>query len=122
MPRSMKNVPSVTMKLGSFVLTTVKPLRKPIASPNSEQTTIAGQMFQCVVRGEDPEQKAASCRSSRRTERSNSPPIISSATGTATIPSYAAVLSQLLQTPKIAGPVDLARRIGEERRTPRPRR
>jgi hypothetical protein len=43
MPRNMKNVPSVTMKLGSLVLTTVKPLRKPIERPNSRQTSAAGQ-------------------------------------------------------------------------------
>src|SRR5439155_401768 len=42
-PRSMKKVPSVTMKLGSLVLTTVRPLRKPIARPNSRHTTTAGQ-------------------------------------------------------------------------------
>ena len=33
------------MKLGSFVLTTTKPLRKPTASPNSSTSTIAGQTF-----------------------------------------------------------------------------
>jgi hypothetical protein len=41
----MKKVASVTMKLGSFVLTTVIPLTKPIPSPNSRTIAIAGQMF-----------------------------------------------------------------------------
>ena len=35
-PWSTKKVASVTMKLGSFVFTTVMPLMKPIARPNSE--------------------------------------------------------------------------------------
>src|SRR3954453_9959607 len=99
MPRSMKNVPSVMMKLGSRVLTTVTPLRKPIAIPNRRQTTIAGQMFQpyFVVRmpSSNPELPIIT-----PAERANSPPIMSSATGTATMPSYAATLSQLLQMPK----------------------
>src|SRR5262249_55086939 len=42
-PRSMKNVPSVTMKLGSFVFTTVNPFRKPMPTPKSRQTSAAGQ-------------------------------------------------------------------------------
>ena len=51
-PWRTKKVASVTMKLGSFVLTTVRPLMKPIASPNSSTIAIAGQMFMsaCVVR------------------------------------------------------------------------
>ena len=44
-PCRTKNVASVTMKLGSFVFTTVKPLRKPTASPNASTIAIAGQMF-----------------------------------------------------------------------------
>ena len=48
----MKNVASVTMKLGSRVLTTVIPLMNPIARPNASTIAIAGQMFMswCVVR------------------------------------------------------------------------
>ena len=44
-PWRMKKVASVTMKLGSFVLTTVTPLMKPIARPKSSTIAIAGQMF-----------------------------------------------------------------------------
>ena len=47
-PWRTKNVASVTMKLGSFVLTTVYPLRRPTATPNSSTTAIAGQMFMCA--------------------------------------------------------------------------
>ena len=51
-PWRMKKVASVTMKLGSFVLTTVIPLTKPTASPNASTIAIAGQMFMsaCVAR------------------------------------------------------------------------
>ena len=58
---------------------------KPIAMPNSSTTAIDGQMFQSArvvsrpsSRPEEPIMTPA--------ERSNSPPIMSSATGTATIP------------------------------------
>ena len=44
-PCRMKNVASVTMKLGSFVLITVRPLTKPTRSPNSSTRAIAGQTF-----------------------------------------------------------------------------
>src|SRR5262245_15029949 len=95
-PRSMQKVPRVMMKLGSFVFTTAMPLTNPTARPKARQTRIAGQMFQpCSVvrmpsnRPELPIMTPA--------ERSNSPPIIRSATGTATMPSYAAVFSQLAQ-------------------------
>ena len=47
-PWRTKKVASVTMKLGSFVLTTVIPLTKPIASPNRSTSAIAGQMFRCA--------------------------------------------------------------------------
>ncbi len=45
MPWRTKNVASVTMKLGSLVLTTAIPLTKPIASPKRSTIAIAGQMF-----------------------------------------------------------------------------
>ena len=47
-PCRMKNVASVTMKLGRRVLITVKPLMKPTASPNARTIAIAGQMFMCA--------------------------------------------------------------------------
>ena len=42
-PWRTKNVASVTMKLGSLVLITVMPLSRPIATPKSITTAIAGQ-------------------------------------------------------------------------------
>ena len=44
-PWRTKKVASVTMKLGSFVRITTKPLMKPIASPKRITIAIAGQMF-----------------------------------------------------------------------------
>ena len=88
-PCRTKNVASVTMKLGSFVLTTVIPLIRPITTPKSRTSAIAGQtfMFWNVVRypSSSPELPIIT-----PADRSNSPPIISSATGTATIPYWAA--------------------------------
>jgi hypothetical protein len=51
-PWRTKNVASVTMKLGSFVFTTVIPLTKPTRSPKPRTSAIAGQMLMlaCVVR------------------------------------------------------------------------
>ena len=42
-PCSTKNVASVTMKLGSRVFITVTPFKRPIATPNSITSAIAGQ-------------------------------------------------------------------------------
>ena len=72
---------------------------KPIAAPNSSTTTIAGQMFKSSRVVSTP---------SRRPElpimtpadRSNSPPIIRSATGTATIPYWAAWSVHWLAIPR----------------------
>ena len=47
-PWRTKKVASVTMKLGSRVLTTVRPLTKPITRPNRSTSAIAGQMFMCA--------------------------------------------------------------------------
>ena len=57
----MKNVASVTMKLGSRVLTTVIPLMNPIARPNASTIAIAGQMFMswCVVEVGEQQPRAA---------------------------------------------------------------
>src|SRR6266550_1130282 len=88
-PWRTKNVASVTMKLGSFVLTTVIPLINPITTPNSRTSAIAGQTFMSwnVVRypSSSPELPIIT-----PAERANSPPIINSATGTATMPYWAA--------------------------------
>src|SRR5215212_2763931 len=83
-PRSTKKVPSVTMKLGRPVFITRKPLRKPMARATSRDVTTETQTLTCqcdimmpVIRPVVPVIAPA--------DRSNSPPIISSATTTAMI-------------------------------------
>src|SRR5919198_1622035 len=88
-PWRTKKVASVTMKLGSFVLMTVIPLIRPITRPNSSTSAIAGQMFMCACVARYPSSRPE-LPIMTPAERSNSPPIISSATGTATIPYCAA--------------------------------
>ena len=91
----MKNVPRVTMKLGSEVLSTNVPLNQPMAKakasdsgtarwrlspapPNSAVSLLNKTTITAVAPVMEPE------------ERSNSPPIISRATGTAIKPRVAA--------------------------------
>jgi hypothetical protein len=83
-PRSTKKVPRVTMKLGSPVFITRNPLMNPIASAatSAVSTDTHTLMCQCdimmpVIRPVVPVMAPA--------DRSNSPPIISSATATAMI-------------------------------------
>ena len=94
-PISTKNVPSVTMKLGSRVLSTTVPLNQPIISANASESGTA----RCSVSPAPPNWPTSF--ESRITsiavapviapdERSNSPPIISSETATAMIPNPAA--------------------------------
>ena len=88
-PRSTKNVASVTMKLGSFVLATTKPLSRPMAVANARVATIASHVFQWYL----PTSSAITIAVTppmTPVERSNSPPIISRPTGTARIPKKAA--------------------------------
>ena len=85
----MRNVPSVTMKLGSRVRITSRPLSEAdAAAPTTSAASIATQTFQAAAgwRG-STRISAGRCRSSRPADRSNSPPIISSATATAMMPS-----------------------------------
>ena len=84
-PWRMKNVPSVMMKLGSFVLTTAMPLMKPTAAPKTNTSRIDGQMFRWARVPSRPSSRPE-LPTITPAERSNSPPIISSATGTATMP------------------------------------
>ena len=85
----MKSVASVTMNDGSWVRTTVKPFRKPMSRQSRTVPATAGQTDQpnSVVSSitDMPETPTI-----EPTERSNSPPIIRSATPTARIPSGAA--------------------------------
>ena len=83
-PRSTKKVASVTMKLGSPVFITSRPLMKPMARATTSEVSTATHTLMCqwdimmpVIRPVVPVIAPA--------DRSNSPPIISSATTTAMI-------------------------------------
>ena len=94
-PMRMKNVPSVTMKLGSDVRSTIVPLNQPIASAKHSDSGTA----RCRLNPAPPSSPTSRLIRITNTavapviepdDRSNSPPIISSATGTAMMPSRAA--------------------------------
>src|SRR5262245_1221927 len=93
-PCSIRNVLSVTMKLGSPVLTTMTPLNAPINSATTRLAKIAAQMFQpySVARIMTTSPVVAVITPA---ERSNSPPIMSSAMATAMMPSVEAGSSQI---------------------------
>src|SRR5258708_38473208 len=84
-PWSMKNVPSVTRKLGIPVLTTIQPLRNPIVRDRARATSTPTQTF---VENSKLNRDAhrAELVTATPADRSNSPPIISSATGAAIRP------------------------------------
>ena len=91
-PRRTKNVASVTMKLGSLLRTTRTPLNSPTRIANTRDTAMHSQIFQpnplasrAIRMAHDPVMTPA--------ERSNSPPIISMATGTAMMPNCQACVS-----------------------------
>src|SRR5437763_10629775 len=84
-PRSMKKVPSVTRKLGMPVFTTRYPLMKPMASATTRETTTPTHML-AVNWYENIDATRAELVTATPADRSNSPPIISSATATAGMP------------------------------------
>ncbi len=90
-PRSVKNVPSVMMKLGSPERTTMNPLRKPIPmamiSDSTSETITLNPL--CT---ENSAQNIPVVPTITPVERSNSPPIISRATPSALSP-YSADVS-----------------------------
>src|SRR3954468_18892684 len=74
-PRSMKNVPSVTRKLGMPVFTTRYPLMKPMPSATTSETTTPTHMF--VVNSKlNIDATSADAVTATPADRSNSPPII----------------------------------------------
>src|ERR1700742_790497 len=81
-PWSMKNVPKVTRNDGIPVLTTIQPLTNPMPRENTSATT------QALVVNHQANRDAHSAELVTATpaDRSNSPPIISSATGVAIRP------------------------------------
>ena len=88
------------MKLGSFVFITMKPLKRPTQAAKANVTMIAGHMLK--------PHSVVSRPSSRPVvpvitpaDRSNSPPIISSATTTAMMPSVEATSVQLATPPSV---------------------
>ena len=107
-PCRTKNVPSVTMKLGSPVRMTRMPLIAPIATARTSDATIDTHTFMSysvikmpVVRPVVPIIAPA--------DRSNSPPIISIATATAMMPNDEAVKIQVL------APARLGEGLGRQR-------
>ena len=82
----MKKVASVTMKLGSPVRMTMKPLMKPTPAANESVQTIAGETIMPTSVARDAHEQPR-VPTMTPDDRSNSPPIISSATATAMMPS-----------------------------------
>jgi hypothetical protein len=93
-PWRMKKVASVTMKLGSFVFTTIIPLTNPMVAAKTKVKTIANQMFMSSSVASSPITRPA-LPVMTPADRSNSPPIMSSATATAGIPRVDATSVQL---------------------------
>src|SRR5256885_14361032 len=84
-PWSMKNVPSVTRKEGIPVLTTIQPFRNPMNSDTASATSTPTQVM-VVNSYMNREAVSAELVTATPADRSNSPPIISSATGGAIRP------------------------------------
>ena len=95
MPCRTKNVPSVTMKLGSPVFITRMPLIAPIPSASASETRIAAQMLRPYSVVSTPTTRPVKPVMAPA-DRSNSPPIMSSATATAMMPIVEAPRSQVL--------------------------
>src|SRR5213078_3575567 len=84
-PCSMKNIPSVTRKLGIPVLTTIQPFRNPMSRDRTSATSTPTHAL--VVNSKlNSEAHSAELVTATPADRSNSPPIISSATGVAMRP------------------------------------
>ena len=84
-PCSTKKVLSEVRKLGSLVRTSSRPLTRPIASETSSASSTANQTWKLNHHASSAAASPAVVTSTPA-DRSNSPPIISSATPTATIP------------------------------------
>src|SRR5438309_647843 len=74
MPWSMKNVPSVTRKLGIPVLTTIQPFRNPMNSDTASATSTPTQVM-VVNSYMNREAVSAELVTATPADRSNSPPI-----------------------------------------------
>ncbi len=83
---STKNVLSVMRKLGMPVRTTSQPLTNPIASKTTSDTSAPTHMFALSWKL-SIEAVSEAVVTETPADRSNSPPIMSSATPTATMPS-----------------------------------
>ena len=81
----MKNVPSVTRKLGIPVFTTRYPLMNPTTSAKTSESATPTHMF--VVNWKlNIDANSAEVVTATPADRSNSPPIMSSATATVGMP------------------------------------
>src|SRR4051794_25136790 len=99
-PVSIRKVPRVTMKLGSRVLDSAQPLKRPTARVTPSETATPTQVT-AVNWYDTMDEVSAAVVTSTPAERSNSPPIISSATGTAMIPMVDAEYSTVPSAPAV---------------------
>ena len=84
-PSSMKNVPRVTRKLGMPVRVTIQPLMNPTSSAITSATATPTHTF-TVNSKLNKDAASAAVMTATPAERSNSPPIMSSAIGVAIRP------------------------------------
>ena len=91
----MRNVPSVMMKLGRPVRVTSQPLKKPDRQGDDQRDADGDPEVLAGTRRRRCRPSAPSSRSCTPADRSKWPPIISSATATAMMPSVDAGSSQL---------------------------
>ena len=113
MPRSEKNIASVMMNDGSPVSITSQPLIRPMQAANAKVIRMAGHIgmpYSVVSRPQSrPEVPIMTPEL-----RSNSPAIISSATGTATMPTVEATAVQravpviVANVPVVSKPANIA--------------
>jgi len=88
------------MKLGSLVLTTSQPLSMPIRAATTSEVSTATQMFTSSLVARTPTTRPV-VPTIAPAERSNSPPIINSATATAMMPNWADDSSQVEAPPAV---------------------
>ena len=97
-PKTARFVASVTMNDGRFVLVIIKPFIRPIRKPKDNPTNTPTSVGRCQY----PERIAVVIPPAARvdpTDRSKSPAIIISATGSAITPSSQEIFSQLAVPP-----------------------
>ncbi len=96
----MNRKASVTMKLGSLVRITMVPLIAPRAAAQASVTSSASTNGRCSTTRQPPRIRPANA-TIEPIDRSNSPPIISSAAATARMPSSAAGAITVITPPSV---------------------